>query len=333
MKLRRQAVSSTGESRRSETSGSGIRRLAGVAAPVLVALTPFACAGLSAQAASQEQGAAAPIAVGVNLNITPKRLTFNRGERSATVYIFNQGTSPAAFDIAMVDRVMLPTGEIRPLSEAQQIAELQPVISRLKSAQPMVIATPRRAVLAPGKGQTIRIRVTAPAGAEAAEYRSHLTVTTVPPRDAGVTAEQAAAAAQRPDQLSFRITSVFGLSIPVIVRSGTPDVRGGISNVRLTYADISPDGVAPARRTPMLSFDLERAGANSLFGNIEVRTKGAKEPVGLAKGVGVYTEIDRRSMQIPLQRVPQAGEQLEITFVEDDVSPGKIIARTTFVAS
>lgn len=298
------------------------------------ALAPLGAVRLAAQNVAI---APAPLAqaesspVKANLNITPKRLTFSRGERSRTVYIYNQGTTPAVFDISMVDRVMLPTGEIEPLSQAEKQPELAPILSHVASAKDMVIATPRRASLAPGKGQTIRILVTAPAGSGAPEYRSHLTVTTVPPRDVGVTAEEAAAAA-RSNRFSFNVTPTFGISIPVIVRSGTLDVRGAISDVHFAYANMSPDGVAPARRTPTLSFALQRTGANSLFGNIEVRAKN-KGLLGLARGVGVYTEIDQRIIRIPLQRVLTAGEQLEITFIDDDTNPGHIIARTAFVVS
>jgi len=298
------------------------------------ALTALLASVATAQPAVQPAQAPAaqqsPTGIGVNLNITPKRLTFDRGARSATVYIYNQGTAPATFDIAMVDRVMLPTGEIKPLSEAKDQPQLKPVVDKLNSALGMVVATPRRATLAPGKGQTIRLRITPPQTAGAAEYRSHLTVTTVPPRDVGLTAENAAA--ERSNQLSFRLTSVFGLSIPIIIRGGAADVQGQIRDAQLTYADLSPDGVAPARRTPVLSLNLVRSGANSLFGNVEVRTKGSKDPIGLMRGVGVYTEIDHRSIRIPLQRAPGRGEQLEITFVDDDVTPGRVITRSSVAA-
>jgi hypothetical protein len=269
--------------------------------------------------------------VPVNVSITPKRLTFEKGKRSATVYIFNQGRTPATFDISMGDSVMLPNGNIMPLGEAQADPAVKPYLDRLSSAKNMVLATPRRATLAPGKGQTIRIRVTPPPNAAAGEHRSHLTVRTVPSRDVGLTAENAATPAS--NQLSFRITPIFGLSIPVIVRNGEADVRGEIRNARLTYTDISPDGVAPAKRTPVLTFDVARSGSHSLFGNIEVRAKGReKDPIGLIRGVGLYTEIDHRTVQIALQRTPSRGEQLEISFIDDDITPGRVIARSSFTA-
>ena len=283
-------------------------------------------------AAAPEPAAQAPAdRVAVNVSITPKRLTFGRGDRSATVYIFNQGRVPATFDISMGDSVMLPTGDIRPLDDAQADPAMQPYVAKLSSAKNMILATPRRATLAPGKGQTIRIRVTPPAAGASSEYRSHLTVRTVPSRDVGLTAEDAAARGS--NQLSFRITPVFGLSIPVIIRNGEADVRGDIRNARLIHAEISPDGVAPPRRTPVMAFDMTRSGNNSLFGNIEIRAKGReKEPIGFVRGLGLYTEIDHRTIQIPLQRTPARGEQLEIVFIDDDVNPGRVVARSSYTA-
>jgi hypothetical protein len=274
----------------------------------------------------------APISVGANLNISPKRLTFDRSGRSATVYIYNQGDAPATFDIALIDRVMTPSGQITPVADLPTKPELAPFAAKLKSAQPMLLATPRRATLAPGKGQTIRVRVNP--GAEAAgagEYRTHLTVTTIPPRNLGLTAEQASKPGSQ--ELSFLIHSVFGISIPVIVRLGDADVRAGIENTRLTYENISPDGgAAPPVRTPVLNFDLARLGSSSLFGNLEVKGAKGKEPIGVARGVGVYTEIDRRTVQLPLTRAPAPGETLEITFSDDDTSPGRVVARSAFTA-
>ena len=159
------------------------------------ALAALAVATLLAGAAGAQDRA--PTAVGptptagANLNITPKRLRFDNAHRSASVYIFNQGGAPATFDISLVDRAMLPDGRIAPVDEVALDAVHKGVAERVRSAKSMLIAAPRRVTLAPGKGQTIRIRATPEGGAGASEYRTHLTVTTVPPRDVGFTAEQA----------------------------------------------------------------------------------------------------------------------------------------------
>jgi len=294
---------------------------------------PAAAPAPAPAAAAAETATPEVTRVGANLNISPKRLTFDKAGKSATVYIFNQGTTPAAVDIDLIDRVMQPDGQIVAADDAAKKPEGQALVGKLQSAKPLLLATPRRAMLEPGKGQTIRVRVMpGPAGTAAkGEYRTHLTVTTIPPKNLGLTAEEAAGV--KPGELSFTVYSVFGISIPVIVRLGAPDVRAAIENPHLEYVNVpQPDG-GPAKRTPVLDFDIVRQGASSLFGNVEIRAKAkGKDLIGLARGVGIYTEIDRRAMQVPLSRAPTAGEALELTFTDDDTSPGRLLAQSAFTA-
>lgn len=313
-------------------SGAGMTRMrsrpALIAAFVLgVVALPAASSASQGQSAPAQASTATEPPIRANINIMPKRLTFDPGERTATVYIFNQGTTPARFDILLIDRVMLPNGEIEPVTEAERRPELASLVSRLSSAKNFLVATPRRATLAPGKGQTIRLRVRQPPPG-VPEYRSHLTVITVPPRDVGLTADEAAAAATG-DRLQFNIASVFGISIPVIVRTGQPDVQGRITSISL---DREPSTGVVSSGLPILSFDLQRAGVNSLYGTIEVRGSKSRTPLAVARGVGVYTEVESRRIRLPLQRSPAPGEQLQIRFIDDDVAPGRVIAESSFVA-
>lgn len=280
------------------------------------------------------QGAAsaqpAPEAKSANLNINPKRITFDRLGRTATVYLFNQGNGPGVYDIALIDRVMLPTGQIVTADDVPEDggkSEASVAKGRMQSAHGMLIATPRRVVLQPGTGQTIRIRSGATADVAPGEYRTHLTVTAVPPPDTGVSAEEAAKAA--PGALSFRLTSVLGIAIPVIVRIGAPDVAAEMADVRLVR-----DGATPAKgEAPKaaVTLDLVRRGRHSLFGDLEVLEPGGRagqEPLGIVRGIGVYPEIDRRHVRIELNRAPKSGEKLRLVFVDDDTAPGKILAQS-----
>ncbi|MEO8115274.1 MAG: hypothetical protein ABI655_12885, partial [Phenylobacterium sp.] len=270
------------------------------ASSALLAL--LALSGAFAAVAQPAPAPAAPAAtvttVGANLNISPKRVTFDRTRRTASVYIYNQGSAPATFDITLVDRAMMPDGQIVAVTDAKP--EQSAIVGQVKSAKDMLQISPRRAVLAPGQGQNIKLRIVGADPGGAVEYRSHLTITTIPPPTVGLTAEQAAGA--RPNELRFQINSVFGLSIPAIIRSGDLDVRAGLENGRIEYADVSLDGASPPKRTPMMVFDLVRLGPNSLFGNVEIRPAGQRrgDPIGLARGVGVYPEIPRRTLRVPL---------------------------------
>jgi len=256
-------------------------------------------------------------------------VTLDRNHRSGSIYIFNQGTGAATFDISLIDRVMLPSGQIMSLADAKANPETHAVADRVQSAQAVLQISPRRVTLKPGQGQTIRLRVAgAPSDPAAVELRSHLTIATIPPRDAGTTVESAAANAA-PNELRFQINALFGLSVPAIVRLNDPQIRAAIENPTIAFERVGGTPAAPGPVMPILKLDLVRLGANSLFGNVEVRLQGQPRgaPIGLARGVGVYTEIDRRSVQIGLNRAPAPGEHLEITFTDDDTSPGKLLAK------
>ena len=301
------------------------------AAAVAVAAPASAPAAPGTAPTTPPQVTVAP-ASGANLNISPKRVTFDRSHRSGSIFIFNQGSGPGTFDISLVDRVMMPDGQILPLADALAKPETKMIADRVRSAKNVLQVAPRRVTLDPGQGQTIRLRMIGAADEPgAAELRSHLTISTLPPREAGTTAESAAAAATPQGELRFQINALLGLSIPAIVRLNELDVRAGIENARLSYEQQAPSLGAPAVRTAILTLELVRQGANSLFGNVEIRTLGDLKPLplGMARGVGVYPEIERRTIRIALTRVPSPGEHLEVTFTDDDTSPGKLLAKLT----
>jgi hypothetical protein len=305
---------------------SVVRRSTGL--PLIFAL--LAMASISPVFAQTAPAVAPAAPSAANLNINPKRVTFDRPGKSATISVFNQGNSEGGFDVELIDRVMTPDGQIVPVSDVATKPEIKPIVDRLKSAKAMVVVTPRRIRIAANSGQAIRVRVAATADMAPGEYRTHLTVTGIPPADIGLTAEDAAA--QKEGQLSFRVNSVLGISIPVIVRVGPVDVRAAIENPAIRFENISSDGRATPVRTAVLAFELVRLGANSLFGDLEVRgarERGSGQPLGAVRGIGVYPEIDRRVVKIALQRVPAAGERLDIQFRDDDTAPGSVLSKAS----
>ena len=272
---------------------------------------------IAAPKAEPTQVAVPVQAAAANINITPRRVIFDAAKRSEAVYVFNQGTTPVTVDVALVDNAMLPSGEIVPIARlAERGAEA--VGAKVRSAKPFVLAAPSRLILPPGQGKTVRVRATLADSATTAEYRTHLTVTTVPPADTGLTAEQAAAAEK--GELVLRIQSVFGISIPLIVRGGAPDATGGIGAITPTAT----------RDGPGLSVTLERKGATSLYGNLELRT--AKEVVGMARGIAVYPEADERQAIVPLLRPLKKGEVVTAIYSVDDGKKPVQIASGTYTA-
>jgi P pilus assembly chaperone PapD len=249
--------------------------------------------------------------VGADLNISPKRVVFEGAQKSSTVFVYNRGATSATYKIELIDRVMTPDGQIRSVKDLAGTPDDTASVARLKTASTMIQYTPRRVTLAPGQSQTIRLRLLAPATLADGEYRTTLTVSALPPDDAGLTAEQLAQAGG--GELSVKVIALFGVSIPLIVRHGPHEIHASIA------------GASADRKG--LHLVLERQGVGSLYGDIEVRRGGPKgEVVGALKGVGVYEEVDRRPLDVMWIKPVAPGEALTLLFRDDDAKAGAIMA-------
>jgi len=277
-----------------------------------------------AQAAAQETGVA-------NINISPRRVIFTPNERTAAVYVFNQGTAPVLVDVSLVDNVMLPDGEIVALETGakRDTPEFAAAAGRLRSARDLLLATPSRLSIPAGEGRTVRLRASMPDDGVAREWRTHLTVATVPSRNTGLTAERAADLA--PGELSFLVETTFGISIPLIVRNGAPSAVAQFGTMSLQDASAADqaNGVAAVLAVP-----IGRTGEKSLYGNVEVRAGDSRnaELLGLARGIGVYAEQDERLVRVPLNRRPRAGEPLTVRLSDEEGGTEKVLLSDTYVA-
>jgi P pilus assembly chaperone PapD len=274
--------------------------------------------------ASLAQGAA-------DLNLSPKRVVFDPQTRSAVVYVFNRGTAASTYNIELSDKVMTPDGQIRDADAVAKLPEGSTPAAQLKSAKSMIVFTPRHVTLEGGASQVIRLRVLRPADLAAGEYRSHLTVTQVPPNDAGLTAEQAAGTDEK--QLSVHLTAQFSISIPLIVRQGPADIRAAIDHVSYAVRAAPRSEPGSASSVGVISMDLARQGASSLFGDVEVYTlvKGKQgDIIGALRGVGVYPEVDHRAVDLTLARKVASGEQLMVIYRSQDAKPGDFLAKTDY---
>jgi hypothetical protein len=225
--------------------------------------------------------------------------------------------------------VMIPDGQIISVDDATKNPAEAAYAARLTSAKDFIQFTPRRVILKPNESQTIRLRALKPDALPPGEYRTHLTITAVPPEDAGLTAEQAVTPGSK--ELSVRIMPVFSLSIPLIVRQGDVDVRATLEGPHLAW-DEAPliQAAGKPQKIAAITVVIDRLGHNSVYGNVEVRS--GDEVLGAVRGVGVYPEVERRSLKVPLLRPPKPNESLSVVLVDDDTQPGTDLARVSFVA-
>jgi hypothetical protein len=240
-----------------------------------LSLNPRLAAALLA--ASLAAATATPAGAGIgDLLVAPTRLVLD-GRKGAEVILNNIGDEPATYRVSVEFRRMTADGGLADVTEPS---------AEDKLAEEMIVFAPRRVTLAPHQPQSVRVSARAPQGLPDGEYRVHLLFRAIPPARP-VTAAQPAEA---PKGVSFALTPIYGVTIPVIVRFGNLQAKAGIANVHLEKRD----------GKPTVALDLSRSGDRSTFGEIRVLKAGVKNPIAIQKSVAVYKEITTRRVTIPV---------------------------------
>src|SRR5206468_10114351 len=250
---------------------------------------------------------AAPAEAGIgDLLVAPTRIVLD-GRRGAEIVLNNIGEEPAVYRVSVEFRRMDQDGGLNEVS--------QPTADDQKAAD-MIVYAPRRVTLAPRQPQAIRIAARPPQGLPDGEYRVHLLFRAIPPATPVV---QAAASAPEKG-LRFQLTPVYGVTIPVIVRLGNLQATAGIANVHLDKGD----------GNPVIALDLTRSGTRSTFGEVRVLKAGVKDPIAFQRAVAVYTEVNQRHVQVPVDpnyKGSLAGP-VTVDYVETSDDGNHVIAET-----
>lgn len=226
---------------------------------------------------------AAPLAVlstaaeaGVgDLLVAPTRVVLD-GRKGAEIILNNIGDEPATYRVSV---------EFRRMTEAGDLVDVTTPTDADKKAEDMIVFAPRKVTLAPHEPQAIRIAARPPQGLPDGEYRVHMLFRAIPPATPVVqpTGDQ-------PKGVQFKLTPVYGVTIPVIVRLGSLEATAGIANVHLETKDGSP----------AIALDVVRQGSRSTYGEVRVLKAGVKDPIAVQKGVAVYTEVGKRHVSVPI---------------------------------
>jgi len=247
-----------------------------------------------------------------DLMIYPTRLVIDGNQRATKVELINNGSQTAMYRISLVNRRMSETGEF---------SDIDAPLPGEQFSKDMLRYSPRQITLAPGAGQTVRLMVRKPANLEPGEYRSHLLFSKQP------SVQEGRNLIDDKEGVGVRITTLVGVSIPVIVRHGYTSAQ-----VDLTGLKLSREG-----DRIVADFVLERSGNQSVYGDIIAmfRPSGGKaQVVGRASGVAVYTPNPSRQASIVTNLesgVTLSGGTLQITYREQAEDSGRILAQESLV--
>lgn len=249
----------------------------------------------------------APAHATSDLLVAPTRLVLDDRLRSSEVILNNIGQKVATYRISL---------ELKRMTADGRLADVEAPSAKENLALDLVSYAPRRVTLAPNQPQAIRVAVRKPDGLADGEYRVHMLFRAVPDDDSAP-----ATAAPRAQGLSIQLTPIYGVTIPVIVRSGELQATAAISGVHLAAAE---DG------KPAIAVDLARAGDRSVFGEVRVMQAGRATPIAVTRGVAIYPEIASRELTLPLAADVKGAVAGPVTvqYLEPTDRGPKLIAET-----
>lgn len=241
-----------------------------------------------------------------DLLVAPTRVVFEGRKRSTEVNLSNIGQDRATYRISLARMDMDEAGGFkeRPLDPGSE------------NLQSLFRFSPREVTLEPQESQTVRIQVRKPAELAAGEYRLHMVFRAVPPAPDPASIPSAPAKG-----LSIKLTPIYGLAIPLIIRHGETSAQVSIAEPVLDVAG----------RT--LRFRLNRSGNQSVYGDLKavlLPAKGASETLAEAAGLAVYTPNASRTVTMTLAPTKPLlpGSRIRITFTLPPLEGGALLAET-----
>ena len=216
-----------------------------------------------------------------NLLITPIRVVFEGNKQKEDLNLANIGKDTAIYSISFVQKNMKEDGSFVNIEKSD---------SGQMSAEPYLRIFPRMVTLAPGEAQVVALQYRRKPDMAAGEYRSHLyfrSEKNYKPLGMGN-------AERDSTTLSVQLIPIFGMSIPIIIRTGAVNVSAALSDLKLD---------SQQNTIQNLKLTIHRTGNISLYGDIIIQyipTQGKPYQIAIAAGVGVYTEINKRQVVVKL---------------------------------
>ncbi len=217
-----------------------------------------------------------------DLLITPTRVIFEGRKQSESIYLVNVGKEKATYSITFIQNYQTEEGGYK-RAESSTTDEM--------FADRYLRFYPRTVSLEPGESQTIKLQCRRTPEMKDGEYRSHMYFRSEESYEP--------LGKSQPDTvktISVKLTPIYGISIPVIIRSGEVNVTATLSDFEIQTNQES---------APILKVTINRSGNMSVIGDLSVEyisEKGDASEIGKLKNVAVYPDINKRFVSINLNQ-------------------------------
>lgn len=227
-----------------------------------------------------------------NLLVSPTHLTFTDRQRSEKIVIINTGEVTRSYRIGWKQMQALPQGGYKTLDEVQA--------KSFNTASDMIRYSPRQVTLRAGERQVIKLALRRPKGLAKGEYRSHLMLTALPPKNEN-----------SEDNGSINLKLLLSYTLPVTVRQGesTPP-QAEINKLNLSFDK--------ARQKTYIDLSFLRHGEFSAKGNIKVYFTPSDSDqefhVATLNNYTIYPELNNSFTRITWSNSPFTTGKLRVTY-------------------
>ncbi len=236
-----------------------------------------------------------------DLLVTPTRVVFEGNKQKEKVYLVNIGKDSATYSVSFLQYRQTEDGGYTIIEKPD---------SGQMFADPFLRIYPRTVSLAPGETQTVMLYSRRKTDMPSGEYRSHLYFRSE--KDYTPLGNKSKDTLKT---VSVQLIPIYGVSIPVVIRTGNVNVSASLSDLKLNKVDDSFMNVSLA---------VNRTGNISVNGNLVVEyisAKGKSVEIGRINSVAVYTNIQKRLVSIKLNLTPElslASGKLRVRYTSAD---------------
>lgn len=245
-----------------------------------------------------------------NLLITPRRVVFEGNKRTQDLNLANTGVDSAKYNVSIVNYKMQEDGSFKEITEAEPGQNFSDKYLRF---------FPRTVTLAPNEAQVVKMQLIKTNELQPGEYRSHVYFRAVP-KETALGSEEIK---KDSTAIGVKLTPIFGITIPVIIRVGESDTKVSLSDINLKNENDT---------LPRLQFAFNRTGNMSVYGDIKVEhvsPQSVVTPVGIVRGIAVYTPGQIRRFQMDLDKkakVDYHKGSLKISYTSQSDTKPEVLA-------
>jgi len=246
-----------------------------------------------------------------SLLLTPVRAIFTDRQRSVDIRISNTSEEPITYAISLVTMRKDKNGQLR---------EVQTETEEERLVKSMIRYSPRRATIAPGQRQVVKLMVQKPQDLPPGEYQTRMSFSPL----ADSPQKQQDQVGVPSGKASFNINFLVTSTIPVIIQNGdiAPDV---------TPLGFSLQQNAKTAESLAAEVKIGRSGKGSAFGNVRLDYIPANNPkaarkIGLLEGMTIYIPDTEQTFTIPLTGVTRqelSSGSVRVSFLPHAGSNGK----------